>query len=523
MDKVNYCWILLVLCCLFSEARTQHNVIRFTTDEIKEIVDTHNDLRRSIYNAANMRELTWNEAVALAASEWGSRCEYVSRPDNQWGQNMNYIYGKDYHKSSLELFRDTFHGWSNETRHYDYRRYRYCGSKNVCSYVQGGRLRQLIAADVQEVGCAIVKCPKLELTAPRAVQRHAKIFVCFYTPWVNILGSEVFIPDKRCAACPQGTTCVDNLCSARFFQPGARTLPIGSSSVKIESISGSKASGTGVQHAPSAISISGGSVSNAREEATRHTGRGSGGERTRGGSHRNRGRGGRNRVIGSHNSFRNPVQNEHENNRVYQEYRSNNETIVVYTPNNRVLPFPGKTDKKNIRRIEKFERNVEKDLDEKQAKLIHSLELVASNITVVEASKHKGNRSDLTGEEQFFTISAHNLLRREVGAKDLAWSSYLERWAKYVIRCETEYPGPIKCYTNFGKAERGQDIYNVVYQWGAEGEDLTRPLRYGCRTPYDRTLCNHNTIIRNKSLTQMACASKHCGSQRQLTCIYSSG
>ncbi|XP_053393164.1 uncharacterized protein LOC128555276 isoform X2 [Mercenaria mercenaria] len=639
MDKVNYCWILLVLCCLFSEARTQHNVIRFTTDEIKEIVDTHNDLRRSIYNAANMRELTWNEAVALAASEWGSRCEYVSRPDNQWGQNMNYIYGKDYHKSSLELFRDTFHGWSNETRHYDYRRYRYCGSKNVCSYVQ------LIAADVQEVGCAIVKCPKLELTAPRAVQRHAKIFVCFYTPWVNILGSEVFIPDKRCAACPQGTTCVDNLCSARFFQPGARTLPIGSSSVKIESISGSKASGTGVQHAPSAISISGGSVSNAREEATRHTGRGSGGERTRGGSHRNRGRGGRNRVIGSHNSFRNPVQNEHENNRVYQEYRSNNETIVVYTPNNRVLPFPGKTDKKNIRRIEKFERNVEKDLDEKQAKLIHSLELVASNITVVEASKHKGNRKkrqvslqdalyqrrleyerylreyellmrerkerrrryeeelrrreqhyasvqelrradavsrynvelerrrrlrlqqqrsryealaltqneayyeqerrrrrrlreerrryealallqnegDLTGEEQFFTISAHNLLRREVGAKDLAWSSYLERWAKYVIRCETEYPGPIKCYTNFGKAERGQDIYNVVYQWGAEGEDLTRPLRYGCRTPYDRTLCNHNTIIRNKSLTQMACASKHCGSQRQLTCIYSSG
>lgn len=42
---------------------------------------------------------------------------------------------------------------------------------------------------------------------------------------------------------------------------------------------------------------------------------------------------------------------------------------------------------------------------------------------------------------------------------------------------------------------QGQDIYNVVYQWGAEGNDISRPLRYGCRTPYDRSLCNHNTIV----------------------------
>lgn len=38
---------------------------------------------------------------------------------------------------------------------------------------------------------------------------HLFLFYCR----VNILGEEVFIPDTRCAACPQGTTCVDNLCS----------------------------------------------------------------------------------------------------------------------------------------------------------------------------------------------------------------------------------------------------------------------------------------------------------------------
>ncbi|KAH3863801.1 hypothetical protein DPMN_026801, partial [Dreissena polymorpha] len=197
-------WMLLVLVP-WGEA--QHNVIRFAQTDIHEILDTHNELRRSIYNAANMRELSWNEGVALAASEWGTRCEYVSRPDNQWGQNMDYFRGNDYHKAPVELFRRSFRAWTNETMHYDYRRYQYCGSKNVCSYVQ------LIAADVQEMGCAIIKCPKLELRAPDGLQTNTKLLVCFYTPWVNILGSEVFIPDTRCSACPSGTSCVDNLCS----------------------------------------------------------------------------------------------------------------------------------------------------------------------------------------------------------------------------------------------------------------------------------------------------------------------
>lgn len=56
----------------------------------------------------------------------------------------------------------------------------------------------------------------------------------------------------------------------------------------------------------------------------------------------------------------------------------------------------GRSDRKNIRRIEKFERSEEKDLDEKQEKIIHNLELVANNITVADASanvKHKGGRS----------------------------------------------------------------------------------------------------------------------------------
>lgn len=58
MDYKIHHWILVVfIFCLFSMAWTQHSVIRFNQDETKEIVSLHNKLRRSIYNAANMREL----------------------------------------------------------------------------------------------------------------------------------------------------------------------------------------------------------------------------------------------------------------------------------------------------------------------------------------------------------------------------------------------------------------------------------------------------------------------------------
>lgn len=34
------------------------------------------------------------------------------------------------------------------------------------------------------------------------------------------------------------------------------------------------------------------------------------------------------------------------------------------------------------------------------------------------------------------------------------WSKHLERWARYVVRCEIEYPGPIDTFTNFGKLDK---------------------------------------------------------------------
>ncbi|GAB1599340.1 GLIPR1-like protein 1 isoform X2 [Argonauta hians] len=131
----------------------------------------------------------------------------------------------------------------------------------------------------------------------------------------------------------------------------------------------------------------------------------------------------------------------------------------------------------------------------------------------------------LSDTEEYFMVSAHNTLRRRTDKQELKWSPYLSRWANHVIRCNEEYPGPRTAYTNFGKlysSERSNDqaVYHVVYQWGNEGDDVTKELQTGCRTPNDRFSCNHNTNIMADDIEGVGCAALDCQNFKQLTCIY---
>ncbi|XP_056017192.1 uncharacterized protein LOC125672284 isoform X4 [Ostrea edulis] len=103
-------------------------------------------------------------------------------------------------------------------------------------------------------------------------------------------------------------------------------------------------------------------------------------------------------------------------------------------------------------------------------------------------------RGTMKSTDKFQLTQVHNTLRG-TGLGELKWSKHLERWARYVVRCEIEYPGPIDTFTNFGKLDKPSQVYNLVYDWGAEGNDVSRPLAYGCRTPDDRERCNHNVIV----------------------------
>lgn len=135
------------------------------------------------------------------------------------------------------------------------------------------------------------------------------------------------------------------------------------------------------------------------------------------------------------------------------------------------------------------------------------------------------NGGSLTDTEEFYVLSAHNTMRRRTEKPELKWSNYLAKWANYVIRCNVEYPGPRSAYTNFGKMKvesRREDspIYQVVFEWGNEGYDVDQELATGCRTPFDREQCNHNTNIMVNDIADIGCAALDCQDAKQLTCIY---
>lgn len=135
------------------------------------------------------------------------------------------------------------------------------------------------------------------------------------------------------------------------------------------------------------------------------------------------------------------------------------------------------------------------------------------------------NGGSLTNTEEYYVLSAHNTMRRRTEKPELKWSEYLSRWANYVIRCNIEYPGPRSAYTNFGKMkianrEDNNPIYQVVFEWGNEGYDVDREMESGCRTPFDREQCNHNTNIMVNDIADVGCASLDCQNFKQLTCIY---
>lgn len=78
-----------------------------------------------------------------------------------------------------------------------------------------------------------------------------------------------------------------------------------------------------------------------------------------------------------------------------------------------------------------------------------------------------GDTVSRTGKNTFFSFyskSVHNPTSSPAVLQILcaltfvcslqSWSNHLERWARYVIRCEIEYPGPIDTFTNFGKLDR---------------------------------------------------------------------
>ncbi|KAK0051823.1 cysteine-rich venom protein VAR4 [Biomphalaria pfeifferi] len=130
---------------------------------------------------------------------------------------------------------------------------------------------------------------------------------------------------------------------------------------------------------------------------------------------------------------------------------------------------------------------------------------------------------ELDSSEIWTLTNAHNALRRSGGLEELVWDSgYLLKWAKYILHCTINYPGPRGTYTNFHRLRQGESISSVVSTWSRErGLDFSQiRASSGCRTKNDEGTCNHYQNLMRDDTDAMACEAKFCSDSRQLVCLY---
>ncbi|GAB9463934.1 Peptidase inhibitor 16 isoform x3 [Globisporangium polare] len=167
------------------------------TQEIRDyIVETHNWARGNLApsQAANMRQLSWDESLAIEASELVETCIFEHDTENYaYGQNLMYG-GYSLDKTMIDGWMD---GWvKNEISEYD---------RAGTGYMDLDHASAVLWANSFLVGCASKMCPNGYLSACN-----------YYTPG-NWQGEAAYIPGPTCSQCPAKAPYCDatgKLCTA---------------------------------------------------------------------------------------------------------------------------------------------------------------------------------------------------------------------------------------------------------------------------------------------------------------------
>ncbi|XP_058409920.1 cysteine-rich secretory protein 3-like isoform X1 [Diceros bicornis minor] len=172
-----------------------------TKEEVqKEIVDKHNDLRRTVSPpASNMLKMEWDSKAATNAQNWADKCllRHSRSEDRVVGTRHC---GENLFMSSRPIsWSHAIQGWYDEVRHFTYG----VGKNHPNAVV--GHYTQVVWYSSYRVGCGIAYCPN---------QKSLKYYqVCQYCPPGNFVGKErtPYLEGKPCASCPNH--CDNGLCT----------------------------------------------------------------------------------------------------------------------------------------------------------------------------------------------------------------------------------------------------------------------------------------------------------------------
>ncbi|XP_049520634.1 CRISP/Allergen/PR-1-like [Dermacentor silvarum] len=184
------------------------------------ILKAHNDYRSMVAmgklkgfpQAANMRQLHWNEELASVAQAKAEQCtdgrgtlKHDSPEDrfiaqfNKTGQNLAF-------RRSNIAFNGT--DWPTQVKAW-FDGYSHYSPSNVnrfslSSESSAGHFTQVVWATVHYVGCGYVDYT----VAGVSVMPHMQLYVCNYAGAGNVLTLPVYQAGDVCSACPNDTACM---------------------------------------------------------------------------------------------------------------------------------------------------------------------------------------------------------------------------------------------------------------------------------------------------------------------------
>ncbi|XP_071404243.1 cysteine-rich venom protein-like [Pithys albifrons albifrons] len=165
----------------------------------KEILDEHNEIRRSVLpTASNMLKMVWSEKAAKSAQKWANKCEMRISP-REYRVLNGITCGENVLVSSFpKTWAETIQTWYSQSSNFRYGYGAIAKDVNIESYTQ------LIWYNSYLMGCAVSYCP---------TNSYKYFYVCQYCPAGNII-TQIATPYKsgpKCADCPHH--CDKGLCT----------------------------------------------------------------------------------------------------------------------------------------------------------------------------------------------------------------------------------------------------------------------------------------------------------------------
>ncbi|XP_062293691.1 serotriflin-like [Scomber scombrus] len=189
---------LQVPCTLAEDADPMSkDTVLASSSDASEIVDKHNELRRSVQpTASNMLKMSWNNEAQANAQRWANTCSMNHSPASSRKISTSGCGENLYMSSWQNTWSNAIQSWYDEVNDFRY------GVGSVNGGVIG-HYTQLAWYRSNQIGCAMAYCPN---------SQYKYFYVCHYCPPGNVgQTSRPYKAGPSCGDCPNA--CDNKLCT----------------------------------------------------------------------------------------------------------------------------------------------------------------------------------------------------------------------------------------------------------------------------------------------------------------------